>query len=160
MVARIAPIAPPARQRGAMLLEALMGILIFSLGVLAMVALQALSINNQADAKYRADASYLAVQIAGLMWTDRANLANYQHRPTGGGTSCDPTGADSPSATVAGSNMKGWLDNVSAALPGAVSQRQQILFLVAAGNEVTITICWKAPQETIWHNYRLVTHIN
>jgi type IV pilus assembly protein PilV len=56
--------------------------------------------------------------------------------------------------------MKGWLDNVSAALPGAVSQRQQILFLVAAGNEVTITICWKAPQETSWHNYRLITHIN
>jgi type IV pilus assembly protein PilV len=92
------------------------------------------------------------------MWTDRANLANYQHRPTGGGTSCDPTGADSPSATVAGSNMKTWLDIVSAALPGAASQRQQIL--VAAGNEVTITICWKAPQETSWHNYILITHIN
>jgi type IV pilus assembly protein PilV len=96
------------------------------------------------------------------MWSDRgannANLPNYQHRPVGGGSACTPTGGNSPQAAVAGSNMSNWLANVAAALPGADSTRQQII--VGAGNLVTVTLCWKAPQETSWHNYMLVTAIN
>lgn len=145
-----------------MLLEVLISVLIFSLGILAVVGLQATSVKLQADAKYRADAGYLASQIVGLMWSDRgvnnANLPNYQHRATGGGAACNPTGANSPNATVAGSGMKTWLDNVAAALPGAASTNQQII--VGAGNLVTVTICWKTPQEAAWHNYLLITSIN
>jgi type IV pilus assembly protein PilV len=159
---RFIPVATPARERGVMLLEILVSLLIFSLGVLAVVGLQATSIKLQADAKYRADASFLAGQIVALMWSDRgannANLANYQHRPVGGGADCTPTGGNSPNAAIVGSNMSNWLASVAAALPGADITRQQII--VAAGNLVTVTICWRAPQETSWHNYMLVTAIN
>jgi type IV pilus assembly protein PilV len=56
---------------GSVLLEALVGILIFSIGILALVAMQAESIRNTTEAKYRNDASYLANQIIGRMWADR-----------------------------------------------------------------------------------------
>ena len=87
-----------ALQRGYLLIEALVSILIFSTGILAIFSLQAASIQNSADAKYRADASFLANQIIGYMWGDRANLAAYQHRP--GGVACAPTGDASSNTNV------------------------------------------------------------
>jgi len=49
---------PGTRQKGATLLEALMGILIFSVGILALVGMQALAIKQMTDAKYRSDAGF------------------------------------------------------------------------------------------------------
>jgi type IV pilus assembly protein PilV len=51
-----------------MLLEALIAILIFSLGILSLVALQATSIQLTSDAKYRTDATLLANRLIGQMW--------------------------------------------------------------------------------------------
>jgi type IV pilus assembly protein PilV len=61
-------------QQGAVLLEAMIAILIFSMGVLAIVGLQAAMIKNTADSKYRADAGFIAQKRIGLMWSDPANL--------------------------------------------------------------------------------------
>ena len=47
-----------AAQQGVVLLESLIAILIFSMGILALVGLQAAMISNTSNAKYRADASY------------------------------------------------------------------------------------------------------
>jgi type IV pilus assembly protein PilV len=55
----------------------LVAILIFSVGVLAIVGLQANMIQNTADAKYRSEASYIAQSRIGQMWADPANLATY-----------------------------------------------------------------------------------
>ncbi len=142
-------------QSGVMLLEALIGILIFSIGILAMVGLQSLSIKNQADAKYRADASYLANQIIGEMWTDRNNLAAYAHNPTPTPPSptCAPTSAPSGNA-----NVTAWTTKIAAALPGATAAIQQII--IGAGNQVTVQVCWKAPQETAYHKYLATAYIN
>ena len=49
--------SPQHRQRGMFLLEALVGILIFSIGILALVAMQATAITAQADAQYRVEAA-------------------------------------------------------------------------------------------------------
>jgi type IV pilus assembly protein PilV len=65
----------PKTQRGMMLLEALIAILIFSFGILGIVGLQAATLRYASDAKYRLDASYLANQSIGSMWGDRSNLA-------------------------------------------------------------------------------------
>ena len=48
------------RQSGVMLLEAMIAILIFSLGVLGVVGMQAMAVAASRDAKYRADAALLA----------------------------------------------------------------------------------------------------
>jgi type IV pilus assembly protein PilV len=65
-----------------MLIEALIAILIFSIGVLAIVGLQASMIKNTADAKYRSEASYIAQARIGQMWADPANLAAYVETDT------------------------------------------------------------------------------
>jgi Tfp pilus assembly protein PilV len=58
----------PQGQSGVMLLEALIAILIFSLGILSLVALQATAIQLTGDAKYRTDATLLANRLIGQMW--------------------------------------------------------------------------------------------
>jgi type IV pilus assembly protein PilV len=57
-------------QSGAYLLEALIGILIFSLGVLGIVGLQAASLRSTSDDALRAEAVLAANQYIGQMWTD------------------------------------------------------------------------------------------
>ena len=47
-------------QQGVMLLEALVAILIFSIGIVAVMGMQAASIAQVTQAKFRTDASYLA----------------------------------------------------------------------------------------------------
>lgn len=70
-------INPSRGQQGSALLEALVGILIFSIGVLSLVGLQATSIKLTTDAKDRTDASLLADQVISRMWVDQGNLASY-----------------------------------------------------------------------------------
>ena len=67
------------KQTGAYLLEALIGILIFALGVLGIVGLQAASLRTTTDSAMRAEAVFAANQLIGQMWADdEANLdANY-----------------------------------------------------------------------------------
>lgn len=60
----------PLLQRGVVLLESLIAILIFSLGVLAIVGLQAAMVGNTTASKFRADASYLMQQRLGLIWAN------------------------------------------------------------------------------------------
>lgn len=66
---------PIAGQRGGFLLEALVGILIFTLGVLGLVGLQARAIGYSSDAQFRGEAAYLANAYVSKMWAhSRATL--------------------------------------------------------------------------------------
>lgn len=60
-------------QQGVVLLEALIAVLIFSMGVLALVGLQAAMVKNTSDSKYRAEASFIAQQRIGQLWADPTN---------------------------------------------------------------------------------------
>ena len=66
-----------SKQQGAVLLEALISVLIFSMGILALVGLQAAMLQNTTNSKFRGDASYIAQQRIGQMWADPANAATY-----------------------------------------------------------------------------------
>ncbi|MEO8132864.1 MAG: type IV pilus modification protein PilV [Betaproteobacteria bacterium] len=153
-------------QSGAMLLEALIAILIFSLGILAIIGLQAQSIRNSSEAKYRSDASYLANQLIGRMWADRANLATYAHRP-GGTTVCSPTGTSAGTTTNVGRWMTSFTPTTASAdankpllLPGATPNNQQVVIGPVVNNTRTvfIRICWVSP--TGQHNYDVQTILN
>ena len=58
-------------QSGVALLEAMVAVLIFSLGVLGLIAILAGSIRATNDARYRAEAA-LAQALLGAMWSTRA----------------------------------------------------------------------------------------
>lgn len=141
------PVKSDARQRGATLLEAMLGILIFSIGILAMVGMQALAIKQVNDAKYRADASFLANQVIGEMWVNRgaggANLVTYAY--AGGG---------SPPAVLAN-----WVASVQNGLPGVTPAVNQPTVAVA-GTTVTVTIFWQPPGSPTTHNHVAIAYIN
>ena len=69
-----------SRQRGATLLEALIGILIFSVGILALVGMQALAIKHMSDAKYRSDAAFFANAAGALATTRPGAQPSMPHR--------------------------------------------------------------------------------
>jgi len=62
-------------QQGVVLLESLIAVLIFSMGILALAGLQASMIQNTSDAKYRSDAAFVAQQKLGEIWTNAKNLS-------------------------------------------------------------------------------------
>lgn len=70
-------ITSKTKQSGSVLIEALVAVLIFSMGILALVGLQGAMIKNSSDAKFRSDASFIAQERMGRMWTDPTNVANY-----------------------------------------------------------------------------------
>ncbi|MEO8543615.1 MAG: hypothetical protein ABI434_08535 [Burkholderiaceae bacterium] len=151
------PACPPS-QRGSALLEALFAILIFSIGLLALVALQAVSIKNSIDAKYRSDASYVANQIIAQMWIDRtpAVLDGYAHYAAG--PVCAFTGTASGNA-----NVTGWTSQIGGLLPGSAANKTQIQVTTPAGTLtrlVKVTVCWQGPQETTAHNFAVTARIN
>jgi len=130
-----------AGQRGAMMLEALIGILIFSTGILALIGMQALAIAYAADAKYRADASFLANQVIADMWVHRGTLSSYEY-----------TGSGSPPAPIAT-----WVTSVEKALPGAASNRP---IIDVEGELVTVTVRWRPPNSEAVRNHKTLALIS
>ena len=106
----------PARtaQKGVVLLEAMVAILIFSMGVLAIVGLQAAMIKNTTDSKYRSEASYIAQARIGQMWADPTNLATYLETNTDISTQL-PSGK----RTVTNPSAGNYTVTVTWQLPGA-----------------------------------------
>ena len=66
------PARHPARQRGALLIEALVVILIFSFGLLAIVGLQARATQVAVGSEDANRAALLANEIASSMWAQRS----------------------------------------------------------------------------------------
>jgi type IV pilus assembly protein PilV len=135
-------------QRGVVLLEVLIAVLIFSFGILGMIGLQSGAIKNAGDARLRTEASYLVGQLVSQMWVDQASLANYSHQAQG--DKCVFKGAQASSA-----NVTSWLGSASKAgtvlgtLPNASAQ----VVVDAATRRATVTLCWRAPQDSDTHNF-------
>lgn len=68
---------PRKAQEGIVLLESLIAVLIFSLGIIALIGLQAAMLKSVSGAEYRSDAIYIAQQRLGVMWADPTNLGAY-----------------------------------------------------------------------------------
>ena len=139
---------PPSAGSGFALLESLVAILVFSIGILGIIALQAISVTNSSASMYRRNASLLADQLIGKMWVDdRSNLqANYQ-----GGNGTD------------GFKYIGWLGYVNSQLPLDANSPPTVvvtpLSFTPPRSLVTITISWKMPDGAI-HTYVATTEIS
>ncbi|MFW5431824.1 MAG: prepilin-type cleavage/methylation domain-containing protein [Methylophilaceae bacterium] len=64
-------------QQGAVLLEALIAVVIFSFGILALAGLQGAMVKNTTNANFRSEAGHIAQQHLGQIWGDPNNIANY-----------------------------------------------------------------------------------
>ena len=149
-------------QQGIMLLEALVSIAVFSIGVLGLIGLQSAAIKNTDEARQRAAAAFYANQIIGSMWADaRANLPAYAHNAAG--SRCGSFAAE-PSVNT---KVTDWIAAVQKELntvPGV--SMQQITVDTATSvlqpdpsNIVTVTLCWKNPGESAYHFFTTAAQI-
>lgn len=136
----------PSVQSGVALLEALLGVAIFSLGLIGLLGMQSAATRVTSDMKYRSEAALLAEELVNQMWADD-RLALQTLYATGGAKYSD------------------WYNNRVAApgvgLPGASKPTNKPTVAVIQGNAatastpttVTITILWQTPQDASAHRY-------
>jgi type IV pilus assembly protein PilV len=137
------------RQKGSMLLEALIAILIFSMGILALMGMQATAINTVSESKYRSNAGFLANRIIGQIWADRANIGTY---------ACNP-------CTTSGGNVdtRAWATEIQSGalqLPGVTDAANQPTITLGASNQVQVQVFWRTPNATAQRNHLVIAYIN
>jgi type IV pilus assembly protein PilV len=120
-------------ERGVMLIEALIAILIFSIGILAVVGMQSVAIKNVTDAKIRSDAGFLVNELMSQMWTDSGNINAYIY----------------PGSGTIPTRLAGWITRVNARLPDATNVPPIVAVTggTASGGVVQITVRWRLPEE-------------
>lgn len=140
-----------------MLIETLITIVIISISMLGIIAMYTESIRNNTEARYRADASFIANEIiAGMRVDDRRPSvlkSNYE-----GGIG----GTDGPKYTQWVANM---IDN--GRLPGVAENPPMITVTELDGfsppdtskSLVTIILRWQVPNSPTVHSYVVTTGI-
>ncbi len=162
------------QQAGVMLLEALIAILIFSLGILGVVGMQASAIAASRDAKYRSDASLLANDLVGLMWSGTRDGASLQANFQGSAGFVSAFAENDPARCSDHPGSDGliycqWYNNqVVNALPGVLANPPQVTvvpgipaggLLPQSASKVKIVVQWMAPNDPVAHSYTLTVQI-
>lgn len=129
----------PNQEKGFALLEVLIAILIFTIGVLGLIGVQASSIKATVESKNRSEATLIANQVIGDIWTQM-----------GSGTALTSFNGTYSSASNSGTL---WAKTVLAALPNGSIQ------VTANPPEVQIIVAWQAPGE-LAHSYEFTTQVN
>lgn len=117
-------------QKGVMLLEALIGLLIFSIGILALIAMQSVAISQVTDAQYRVEANALAERMLGNLFV---------------------LGGLNPAPTQASAVIAAWATEVTNSLPSGVGT-----VTPGVNGQVTVTVTWKAPAASTTSNHTVV----
>jgi type IV pilus assembly protein PilV len=146
------------KQSGVMLLEALIAILIFSLGILGIVGMQAFAVNASRDAKYRTDAGLLANELIGQMWSGNRVGTTLQTNFQG-----DDDDALGTSAVTDGPLFLLWRARVRATLPSAdcidcdprVTIVPGVVGPPRTSSTVSVEVRWKTPNDIATHRYRV-----
>lgn len=124
-----------AATRGLALIDALIAVVVFAVGVLALVALQSTAAQQSSQAKYRADATMLANALISRMWLTDRQVATLQDRFATGGDAYED-----------------WLATVQETLPGAADNPPEVDVVAVPGGpgrpdtaRVTVQLRWKPP---------------
>ncbi|VWX59514.1 Type IV pilus modification protein PilV [Burkholderiales bacterium 8X] len=162
--------ARASHQRGLFLIEALVAIALFAIGILGMVGVSARTIAAQSDAEYRNLAATIAGQVAQQAWLNvdrvtgldaatraaslKASLLAFRHQPSG--DACNFSGDVSALPAVTA-----W-STAALKLPGATAAMQQVRVDTdpAGFNKLTVTVCWKVPANPVPRKHVLATFVN
>ncbi len=128
------------KQSGAVLLESLIAILIFTIGILGLIGVFASSMKNVSEAQSRTEASFLVETLIAKMIT------------------ADPATRATTYASPSGSEYLSWVNdrvkNSSTGLP-----RPGTPTVLFAGNQVTITLTWKDRSDSPQRTYTATTSL-
>lgn len=133
----------PACQRGGSLLEGLLAILIFSVGVLSLLMLLSATLVETGNARYRSEASILASDLIAKMWTGDRSLTELRARFT------DTESED----------YQRWLVTVHARLPGTSGTTNLPVISIDNNRQVSILMRWQAPGDGKTHQLLMLATI-
>jgi type IV pilus assembly protein PilV len=142
---------PRLAEKGIVLLDAMIAIILFSIGILGMLAMQASATKFAGDAQYRTNAAMLADQVIAQMWGATGN-----------------TGVLTQYASPGGAKYLTWAKTLNCAdltastscLPGVTATANLPTITIDTANNVTVTVFWQPPNgSTVPHNYVSVTQI-
>ena len=154
-----------------MLLEALIAILIFSLGILGIVGMQASAIGASRDAKYRTDAGMLANEVIGQMMVSNRAAALTCLDDSAMKTAFQGDATTDCSAVPPATPYCAWRNRVDAVLPGVATYPPLISVEpigpcdlsaqppVIPPNTVRVTVQWRVPKDDAEHHYNVTTLI-
>lgn len=122
-------------QSGGSLLEGLLAILIFSIGMLSLLMLLSASLVETGNARYRSEASLLASDLVSQMWTGDRSLVELRARFT----------------KTESEDYQRWLATVHARLPGTSGTTNLPTISIDEQRQVKIQMFWQAPGDGKTH---------
>jgi len=137
---------------GFAMVEVLVAVLLFTIGILGLVGLQATMTQTQTDGKVRADAANLVDELSTLMWADLG-------KPTTPGGAFSMTSLAGYTAGTCGSNAHcaAWQDKVGKVLPNG--KLDSLTFDATESTTedthglATVTLKWTLPSSDVEHKY-------
>lgn len=146
-----------ARRHGFTLIEVLVALLVLSIGLLGLAALQTTSLKFNTDSYLRTQATLLAYDIIDRMRSNTTGLyaGNYDAATSAAATAkitaynackaagcqCDASTANCSTSSLATYDLGKWYDKIGASLPEGSTNLATISRTTA--NKVTITLQWK-----------------
>ena len=124
-----------ANQNGGSLLEGLLAIVLFSVGLMSLLMLLSVSLIETGNARYRSEAILLASDLIAQMWTGDRSLTELRSRFT------EPASED----------YKNWLATVHARLPGTSGTTNLPTISIDDQRQVKILMRWQAPGDGKTH---------
>lgn len=133
IIARSPAVSP--KQTGFALIEALIAVLVLSVGLIGLAALQTVSLKMSHGAYLRSQATMLASEIADAMRVNRGAAASYAG--TYAAVQCNKIDfLRATSGTTASADLGEWRNRLACLLPGGSGS------IAISGSRATITVIW------------------
>jgi len=130
-------------QRGSSLLEGLLAIILFSMGLLSLLMLLSATLIESSNARYRIEASLLINDLVSHMWIGDHSLNGLKTRYA------DTTSTD----------YQSWFTSVSNRLPGVSAKANTPQITIDNARNVTVTLRWQVPGDSTSHQMIVQTLI-
>ncbi len=130
-------------QRGSSLLEGLLAIILFSIGLLSLLMLLSATLIESSNARYRIEASLLISDLVSHMWIGDHSLNGLKTR----------------FADTTSNDYQSWFTSVSNRLPGVSAKSNAPQITIDDARNVTVNIRWQIPGDSTSHQMIVQTLI-
>jgi type IV pilus assembly protein PilV len=131
-----------SRRVGSALIESLLAVLVFSVGLLSLLALLTATLKESDNARYRSEASLLATDLVSRMWSGERSLQSLRQR-----------------FTPAADEYQRWLERVRSTLPGITDNQNLPELLIDDERTIRLTLRWQIPSDAQQHQLVVVTRL-